>query len=746
MRWLCILALILAPSFSVTAASARVRMNLNNDWQFKNGEAVGNPASKDFDDARWETVTVPHSHRQFSADVKEFPEHGRELGWYRKHLNVPEEWLRKKVFLEFQGAMQTTKLWVNGTTAGEYAVSGFDSFHFDLSPFLRKGDNVIALLVDNRPNPKIPPDGVPMDFLLFGGLYRDVFLHVTDPVHITFPWEERNAGIRITYPEISTEKAVIQIETAVQNSSTANRECLLRTTIKGTDGNTVEIDPETQLIEAGKTIVFTQKTSVDRPHLWSPDDPHLYVVNSEIFLGNAKCDDIQTKTGMRWVRFDKKDGFFLNGQPLKLIGVNRHQSWPFIGFAVPNNLHRFDAKQIKEMGANWVRLCHYPHDPDFLDALDELGLMALAEAPTWNTVGPEHVWLANVADSFRRIIRRDRNHPSIIVWNACINHHGAHPALVKVATEEDPLRDRGQDTVPTPMDFKHGKVSGRGALSIEHTGHTLPAMRGAVRTTNGAGRIVRSDFDLARRHWEHIGAVLAKKDNSGSAAWAMYDYNTRYHMDEPGISWHGFSDIFRLPKLSYHWHQSEFSPSKSLYICPPENDFVFILSNAESVNVWADDGTGFKSISSPSALEVDHASLRHSPVRFNGIENARSIRVKGVWPGGFTREETWIRPGPAAKIQLALDSKSLEPGEITRVIATITDSQGNGADDPNGQLQFSVRGPGDLIGDNPAKVRAGKAVILYRAGNKSSNVSISAAEPKLPTQTISLKIITNAIN
>jgi beta-galactosidase len=150
------------------------------------------------------------------------------------------------------------------------------------------------------------------------------------------------------------------------------------------------------------------------------------------------------------VKFDKEKGFFLNGQHLKLVGVNCHQSWPFIGDAVPDGLHRRDAKQIKDMGANWVRLSHYPYDPDFLDALDELGLMALEEPPTWAERGDAQ-WMTNLESSFRSMIRRDHNHPSIIVWSPCINHESTNAALDNAAIEEDPTRNRSWDTVPIPI-------------------------------------------------------------------------------------------------------------------------------------------------------------------------------------------------------------------------------------------------------------------------------------------------------
>jgi beta-galactosidase len=169
------------------AAESHLKLNLNPVWRFHLGEPEGEPTAVSYDDSKWDIVSLPHSHEIFSARLIGFQDRGRNVGWYRRELHVPSDWRGRKLFLEFQGAMQTTALWVNGRKVGDYAVSGYDSFDFDITPYVSEGTNVLAVKVDNRRNPDIPPDGVEADYILFGGLYRDVFLHVTDPVHLTFP-------------------------------------------------------------------------------------------------------------------------------------------------------------------------------------------------------------------------------------------------------------------------------------------------------------------------------------------------------------------------------------------------------------------------------------------------------------------------------------------------------------------------------------------------------------------------------
>src|ERR1700722_1100326 len=540
-------------------AQSRQMINLNPVWRFHLGQPVGDPTKTKYDDGKWDVVSLPHSHEIFDANLDGFVALGRNVGWYRRELQVPAEWASRKVFLEFRGAMEATAVWVNGSAAGTYTVSGFDSFDFDISHLVKPGSNVIVVQVDNRENPGIPPDGETMDYVLFGGLDRDVYLHVTDQTHVTFPWESRQAGVRLTFPQVSEGAVTVQAECTVKNESSEKHVCSLVTEVRDRDGNTVATMHEEREIPVRTEVTFTQHSEpISNPHLWSPESPYLYRVLTIVREGDRELDRVETAMGMRWVHFDAQNGFFLNGQHLKLIGVNCHQTWPFIGGAVPDGLHRRDAEQIKAMGVNWVRLSHYPQDPDFLDALDELGLMALEEPPTWQKPGNEE-WMINLEKSFRSMIRRDRNHPCIIVWGACINHRTAEPSLVQAAKEEDPTRDRGQDTVPTPMNFQPYKISGHGALSVEHTGHTFPTKRGSRTTltpvsTGGQTRLERAvnrEYDQAKRHWEQINSAYLKEDNSGLAVWCMYDYNTLYNTNEAGMVWHGICDIFRIPKYSY---------------------------------------------------------------------------------------------------------------------------------------------------------------------------------------------------
>jgi len=752
-----VLAAALASVRPGAAAEGRIKLNLNPVWRFHLGEPAGDPYAVGYDDSKWDIVSLPHSHEIFSANLDGFQERGRNVGWYRRQLRVPAEWLGRKLFLEFRGAMQTTALWVNGVKVGDYAVSGYDSFDFDITPFVREGANLIAVQVDNRPNPEVPPDGQTTDYILFGGLYRDVFLHVTDSLHLTFPWEATQAGVRLTLPQVSQKEAVVQAEATVRNESDKARTCALVTEIRDREGKLVKTMKEEREVPANAEAVFTQETEpIAHPHLWSPSDPYLYKVVTMVREAGRELDRFETPMGIRWVKFDKEKGFFLNGQHLKLIGANCHQTWPFIGNAVPNGLHRRDAEQLKAMGVNWVRLSHYPHDPDFLDALDELGLMALEEPPSWNTAGPPK-WKENLVASFRSMVRRDRNHPCIILWNTCINHHPADPELVRAAVEEDPTRDRGQKSVGTPMNFRPLQIFGGGALAVEHTGHTFPAARGSRVTTfhlftDGQERTnntVNREYEQLQRHYQQINAAYLKEDSSGLAVWCMYDYNTFHNTNEKGMVWHGVCDLFRIPKYSFYWHQSELTTAPMAYIVRIDGTHAAVFSNCQRVRLRQDVGHGYKLVATqqpdtgfttPKGEWVNYA-LRHPPFHFTVAPDAKALKAEGLTSGAVKATYEWKEAGAPVALQLEADRPSIvaDGADLSRIIVTAIDKNGTAVDTCDVPVTFSIEGMGQLVGENPAKLRAGKMIILAQSAFVPGDMTIRVSANGLRGASVTVK-------
>lgn len=742
-----IFTLLAAMMSSGVRAESRQRININPVWRFYSGEPPALPVDTAFDDAKWQVVSLPHSHRIFPADLSGFPEHGREVGWYRRLLEVPKAWAGKKVFLEFQGAMQTTRLWVNGAAVGEYATSGYDSFHFDITSQLKPGSNTLAVRVDNTVYPNLPPDGSKTDFMQFGGLYRDVNVVVTDPVHITFPWEDLKAGIRLSLPSVSDDSATVAIEASVRNETDKVSECTVTSDVMDPHGKKVATATAKASIPVGEVHTFADSCSaITKPQLWSPEQPALYQVVTVVRVGDKELDRVITRLGIRWTTWDKQKGFFLNGKPLKLIGANRHQTWPFIGNAVPNRLHRRDAEQLKEMGLNWVRCSHYPHDPDFLDDLDELGIMALEEGPTWMQRGGQP-WMDNLEKSFRRMIRRDRNHPSIIIWNSCVNHSGAEARLVQAAKEEDATRPRGQDNVPCPMNFSHKSISGNGALTIEHTGHTFDTERGAIGQP-GKGVVGwvtdqftdNREYELALRHWEHTDAAYRKTDNSGIAVWAMYDYNT-FHNATAGIARHGVLDLFRIPKHSWWWHQSELTSKPMAYVIRVNDGKACVFSNSSEVRL-----TQFKGVSklADETRKPDEGFvLRHPPFHFAVQPEADGLKAEALAGGRVVATAVWRKAGAPAMLQFVADRTAItaDGADMTRLVFTVADAKGVAVPNGSDEVTFHIDGPGQLIGENPVRARAGKMIILARSTYVPGTVKVTATAAGLKPATVSFRTV-----
>jgi len=383
------------------------------------------------------------------------------------------------------------------------------------------------------------------------------------------------------------------------------------------------------------------------------------------------------------------------------------------------------------MGCNWVRCSHYPHDPDFLDDLDELGIMALEEGPTWMKTGGKP-WMDNLVKSFRAMIRRDRNHPSLIIWNACVNHSGGNKDLIAAAKEEDPTRARGQDNVPCPMNFKHKTISGNGALCIEHTGHTFDTERGATGKPGKAAvgwvygqSTDHREYELTRRHWEHTDAAYKVPGNAGLAVWCMYDYNT-FHNATAAIARHGVLDLFRIPKFSWWWHQSELTTKPMAYIIRINETDACVVSNCEEVRLLQH--TGGSAPQSETRKPDAGFALRHPPFHFKVSPAATALKAEGLVAGKVVTSHVWKKPGKPAKLTLQADRAEItaDGTDLSRIIVSAVDANGTELPACTDEVTFSIQGNGQLIGENPVKLRAGKMIILAQSSFVPGSIRISA--------------------
>ena len=524
----------------------------------------------------WETVSLPHT--PFVEPLVVLHQ-WQGICYYRRRFSLQPEEAGKRLWLDFEGAMHLADVWVNGQHLAQH-LGGYTPFAVDVTDVVRTDrPNEVLVRLDNRNNPLIPP-GKPLetlDFCYYGGLYRDVRLVAKPAVHITDPVMARHTaggGIFVTYPEADEREALIHIATEVANTTSKTRKPTLRHTLYEWDRQTGRgrrvADVEGSLkLAAGDTATWQADIRLENPRLWSPDSPALYVLETEVDGDKEGRDLRETRIGIRRLEMSREKGFLINGRPLRLVGTNRHMEYPYVGNALSDNAQYRDIYQIKANGFNVVRLGHYPQDPSVLDACDELGLLAIEPIPGWQFFNKDSVFIRHTYQDVRDLIRRDRNHPSIILWETTLNESWPpkewKDGAVRVAHEE----------YPGDQCFTSGDSYGYDGFDVcyndweegfNRPNHTRKPgfireyydyeFGGHYSTT----RIRRGDGDRALRQnvWNAQWSLNRYNPyypaTMGAAVWSMYDYN-RGCCDN--ICYSGVADVFRLPKFSLPFFRTQ---------------------------------------------------------------------------------------------------------------------------------------------------------------------------------------------
>ncbi|RXP44317.1 DUF4982 domain-containing protein [Lutibacter sp. HS1-25] len=385
-------------SCSAKGKPERSKTNINDSWLYleNDSEALPNTQTKE-----WQSINLPHSWN--STDVTDLePGYRRNGSWYAKKLTFNNVVPNQNYFLYFEGANINTQVYVNGKEAGGH-IGGYIGFEIDITNFIHKGENEILVRVDNGYDPEVIPSQK-SDFFIYGGITRDVWLVTKPNTHI--------AKIQITTPTVSNEKATLNIEASLNNIENSSNLSLKASLLnpKGDEVATQSIP----VSEATTTILFDQ---ILNPELWDTKTPNLYTVSVSLVENNTVKDQVEDKVGFRWFEFVKNGPFYLNGKRLLLRGTHRHEEHAGVGAAMSNKQHRADMELIKEMGANFVRLAHYPQDPEVYKACDELGLLVWDELPWCRGGVGNDIWKTNAKNMLSEIITQNYNHPSIIIWS-----------------------------------------------------------------------------------------------------------------------------------------------------------------------------------------------------------------------------------------------------------------------------------------------------------------------------------------
>lgn len=570
----------------------------NNDWLFTENFDAG------FDEAV--SVRLPHTAKEIPYNYINCRDYQMVCG-YRKIFTAPGDWQGKKLILRFDGAAHEATVFCNGERVG-YHACGYTAFCVDITDLVRLGgENVIDVRLDTRESLNIPPFGFVIDYLCYGGLYREVTLEVKEPEYIKEVLIE-NTGLREIRVRIASECGSL-VTDIVDNSGAV---------ISSAVGKAFELN-------------------VPEAELWSVDSPALYTARVRAMRGGECVDEKRLRFGFRTVKF-KSDGFYLNGERLKIRGLNRHQSYAYVGYAMPRSVQELDAEILKnELGVNAVRTSHYPQSQHFISRCDELGLLVFTEIPGWQHIGDED-WKRQAVKNTDEMVRQYMHHPSIMLWGVRINESQDCDELYRRTNAVAHTLDSGRQTsgvryieksrlledVYAYNDFSHcgdnaGLKPKKSVTVKKHNGYLVSECNGHMFPTK-AFDDERHRLDHALRHAKVLDAMYADDDISGIFPWCMFDYNTHQDFGSgDGICYHGVMDMFRNPKLAsaVYASQSEDKPccvvSSSMDIGEhPAGDIgrVYVFTNADCVRLYKD-GVFVREFA-PSREE--YPALPHPPV------------------------------------------------------------------------------------------------------------------------------------
>jgi beta-galactosidase len=735
---------------------------LNHGWRFLRLDTSSftpgtGQAASDFDDSSWETVDLPHSAHLEPLNASPM---WQGKCWYRLHLKSQPNWRNKKVFVDFDAAMSVADVWVNGQQMTTH-YGGYLPFSIDLTDKLHVGDNVVAARLDNRDNAQVPP-GKPykqLDFDWYSGLYRNVHLRVQNLLHITDPVQANkpaSGGVFVTYPQADADHATVQVQVHVLNENPADETARVRLDLQTLDGRTVATVQTDQVsIPGGADHAFSAALAVDHPNLWDPAHPNLYELVSTVISRMAPVDSVTTRIGIRRISISADGGFKINGQRMFLRGCNRHQEYGYLGYALSDNAQYRDAVKIKSAGFDFIRLSHYPQSPAFLDACDQLGLIVMEPIPGWQFMG-DNTFKRRSFQNCQEMIRRDRNHPCIALWETSLNETDMDKSFTgnmqNIAHAEYPGNQFY--TAGWVDDFDvflqarqaggcHNYHNGDKACLVSEYGeweyHFQKSKSSYQTRKSGDTGLVQqiSNFQTAANDEIQTAAI-------GDCVWAMCDYSRGY---DRALEASGVVDNLRMPKFSYYFYQSQREPDypalanvatgPMVYIASwwtdksPAN--ICVLSNCQEVELTLNG----RLIARNKPDKTEHsAHLAHPSFTFktDGF-SAGTLRATGYINGQEKAQSAITTPGVPASIRLHADLSGrplqADGTDAVFIYADIIDHDGNVVTDSTAPIAYLAQGPGRLIGDTTISASAGSAGIILQARRDAGSINVTASSPGL---------------
>lgn len=769
--------------------SGREVYSMNPAWRFHKGAMEG-AETKEFNDKDWTVVSLPDGIEYLPTEASGCINYQGEV-WYRKHFTPDAALKGKKLFLHFEAIMGKSKVFVNGKLLTEH-FGGYLPVIADVTDVLDwNGDNVIAVWADNSDDPSYPPGKAQdvLDYTYFGGIYRDCWLIAHNNVFITDPNYENEVaggGLFVAFGKVSDALAEVQLKIHVRNATKNPFSGRVEYMLLQPDGTEVARLSDKIQVKAGRATTVSDRMPVKQPMLWTPSTPTLYnllvrVLDKE---GNV-IDGYRRRIGIRSIEFKGKDGFFLNGRPYgkPLIGANRHQDFAVVGNAVANSIHWRDAKKLKDVGMEIIRNAHCPQDPAFMDACDELGLFVIVNTPGWQFWNDAPEFAQRVYSDIRNVVRRDRNHPSVWLWEPILNETW-YPADFAKNT-----RDIVDAEYPYPYCYSGSDSEARGhenfPVYFAHPANMQDASKEIDPTKtyftrewgdnvddwsshNSPSRVARNWGEQPMRvQAQHYACpyypvtsydVLYKQSpqHVGGCLWHSFDHQRGYH---PDPFYGGLMDVFRQPKYSYYMFMAQRPAVKNdrnagsgpmVYIAHEMTPFsgkdVTVYSNCDEVRLTFNKGgktytykkdknrPGMPSpvITFPDVYDfmVDKAFSRTQK------QDDVYLLAEGLIDGKVVATHKVVPARRPEKILLWMDNEGTDlkadGSDFVTVVAAVADKNGNIKRLNNYNIRFSIEGEGRLLGGpgvlaNPVPVKWGTAPVLVQSTLKPGKIRITAS-------------------
>lgn len=710
----------------------RLSQTVNREWTFNYfpdpaADGAGCQAP-DFNDAAWPAVAVPHTWQTYEttgkvhpfiydASEKDDPYWWCGWGWYRKHFSVAKEQAGRKVFVEFDGVQKYSKVWVNGRLAGDHK-GGYTGFSFDVTDLVKWGqDNVLAVAVNNRQNDsfQIPPMSAG-NFDVYGGIYRDVRLVVTDRLYIPFQGSSQHqGGTFVTTPRVSPEAAEVRVRTWIRNDYPEARECELRTIIVDAAGAEVQRLIARKSLSPGELAEFDQTgRPIAQPHLWSPETPYVYTVVSEVWRAGEAVDRFESPLGIRTFHWDfESNRLILNGKKVIIHGSNRHQEYPWLGDATPKWLHLLDMRDFREnLNHNFMRTAHYPQDPVIYDFCDRNGIIVIEEAPN---IKRQKFSDEVQEQQLREMIRRDRNHPSIFFWS--MGNETDDAVDSKFAVEEDPTRLVHARDIYNDSAGQH----------VTTTSKQLP-LESLLRCTirGWYNRDVRdlepnSVQQTGTEEWQHDRAAKSflslnrgrtPDDRGNLNTWLYEDHGAdREYANSPlkHVNPKGFVDSWRTPKYFYYLWQAWYADKPIVFIHPHFWRAQYLGRKKEIVVDSNCDVVELK-VNGRSVGTLQPRFEKANVLRFPNVPIERGTLTAEGRKGDQVVTASVTMAGPPAKLTLSADPARFEAGldSVAIVRADIVDARGTHVYGATNTIQWTVSGPATLVGPAVYSTDTGK--------------------------------------